>query len=108
MCLKSQGGIKAVMWTDVFQAICMFGSFLAIIIKGNYDAGGHRKVFDLNYEMNRIEIFKYVRILKRLTLKSNNPRENSISAVEKLVAFLKWAYFLSNISTASTSASTST
>jgi len=33
------GGIKAVMWTDTFQAICMFGSFLAIIIKGNIDAG---------------------------------------------------------------------
>ena len=33
----SIGGIKAVMWTDTFQAACMFGSFLAIIIKGNSD-----------------------------------------------------------------------
>ena len=46
------------MWTDTFQATVMFGSFLAIIIKGNYDAGGASKVFDANYQTNRIELFK--------------------------------------------------
>ena len=46
------------MWTDTFQAIVMFGSFLAIIIKGNYDAGGAAKVFDQNYQTGRIELFK--------------------------------------------------
>merc|ERR1719462_870882 len=45
------GGIKAVMWTDTFQAVCMFGSFLAIIIKGNFDIeGGATEVFDRNYQ----------------------------------------------------------
>ena len=52
------GGIKAVMWTDTFQATVMFGSFLAIIIKGNYDAGGSNAVFDANYQTDRIELFK--------------------------------------------------
>lgn len=53
------GGIKAVMWTDTFQAAMMFGSFLAVIIKGNYDAGGTFKVFDSNYQTSRIELFNF-------------------------------------------------
>ncbi|XP_059084955.1 sodium-coupled monocarboxylate transporter 1-like [Tigriopus californicus] len=53
------GGIKAVMWTDTFQAAMMFGSFLAVIIKGNYDAGGTFKVFDSNYQTSRIELFDF-------------------------------------------------
>ena len=46
------------MWTDTFQAAVMFGSFLAVIIKGNADTGGSHKVFDLNYQTGRIELFK--------------------------------------------------
>jgi len=53
------GGIKAVMWTDTFQAVCMFGSFLAIIIKGNIDAGGASRVFDVNYQSGRVELFNF-------------------------------------------------
>ena len=53
------GGIKAVMWTDTFQALCMFGSFLAIIIKGNFDAGGASTVFDVNYQSGRVELFNF-------------------------------------------------
>jgi len=55
----SIGGIKAVMWTDTFQAICMFGSFAAIIIKGNFDAGGASRVFDVNYQSSRVELFNF-------------------------------------------------
>ena len=50
------------MWTDTFQAVMMFGSFLAVILKGNYDAGGAGKVFDLNYQTSRVELFKWGRI----------------------------------------------
>merc|ERR1719480_12572 len=53
------GGIKAVMWTDVFQATCMFGSFLAIIIKGNFDVGGAHEVWNKNYESGRVELFNF-------------------------------------------------
>merc|ERR1719481_1606112 len=53
------GGIKAVMWTDTFQAFCMFGSFLAIIIKGNNDVGGASVVFDRNYQSGRVELFNF-------------------------------------------------
>ena len=52
----SAGGIKAVMWTDTFQSVVMFGSFLAIIIKGNYDSGGSYEVFDRNYQSGRVEL----------------------------------------------------
>ena len=30
------GGIKAVIWTDAFQALCMFGSYLGIIVYGRW------------------------------------------------------------------------
>eukprot|EP00397_Hematodinium_sp_SG-2012_P031775 GEMP01033771.1.p1 GENE.GEMP01033771.1~~GEMP01033771.1.p1 ORF type:complete len:654 (+),score=118.16 GEMP01033771.1:25-1962(+) len=51
------GGMKAVMWTDVFQALVMFGSFIAIIWKGSNDAGGASKVFDANYQSGRVQLF---------------------------------------------------
>merc|ERR1719228_1016978 len=59
------GGIKAVMWTDTFQALCMFGSFLAIIIKGNFDAGGASEVFDKNYQSGRVELFNFEPDMRR-------------------------------------------
>jgi Na+(H+)/acetate symporter ActP len=31
-----QGGMKAVMWTDVFQTIVMFVGLLASVIQGQY------------------------------------------------------------------------
>ena len=37
----------------------MFGSFLAIIIKGTIDLGGGHEVFDRNYQSGRIELFNF-------------------------------------------------
>ena len=48
MFYTSIGGIKAVIWTDTFQAVCMFGSFLAIIIVGSNAVGGASVVFNRN------------------------------------------------------------
>ena len=59
------GGIKAVIWTDVFQATCMFGSFLAIIIKGNQDVGGTTTVWERNYNSGRVELFNFEPDLRR-------------------------------------------
>ncbi len=53
-----KGGIKAVVWTDTFQSAVIFGSFLAITIRGNMDAGHFKKVFDASYQTDRIEVFK--------------------------------------------------
>lgn len=55
----SIGGIKAVMWTDTFQTLVMFGSYLAIVIKGNNDSGGATTVYDRSYQTGRIELFNF-------------------------------------------------
>ena len=52
------GGIKAVMWTDVFQAVMMFSGLVAILIRGSLLHGGFGKIWQLNYEGHRIEFFK--------------------------------------------------
>ena len=41
----SQGGLKAVMWTDVFQTVVMFVGQLAVIIVGASQAGGIGEVW---------------------------------------------------------------
>ena len=51
--------MKAVIWTDTFQAICMFGSFMGIIIYGSQVVGGPAKVFDINYQAGRVELFNF-------------------------------------------------
>ena len=53
------GGIKAVIWTDVFQALMMFGSFLAIVIVGDDAVGGASIVFDRNYQDSRVQLFNF-------------------------------------------------
>lgn len=43
--LLLQGGLKAVIWTDVFQTIVMFAGQLAVIIVGTHQAGGIAEVW---------------------------------------------------------------
>ncbi len=70
------GGIKAVIWTNVFQvlleknrmltlliwyflfqAFCMLLSAVVVVIVGESAVGGSGEVFKANYESGRIEIF---------------------------------------------------
>ena len=44
-------------WTDCFQALCMFGSYLGIIIYGSQALGGAARVWDINYQASRVELF---------------------------------------------------
>ena len=37
----------------------MFGSFLAIMMKGSHDVGGAGVVFDRNYQAGRLELFNF-------------------------------------------------
>ena len=49
----------------------MFGSFIAIIMKGNYDVGGAAVVFDRNYESGRVEFFNFnpdIRLLEKVVV----------------------------------------
>ncbi|XP_077990171.1 sodium-coupled monocarboxylate transporter 1-like isoform X1 [Glandiceps talaboti] len=49
------GGMKAVLWTDVFQLGVMIAGFLAVIIQGSINVGGWGKVMDICEEGGRIE-----------------------------------------------------
>ncbi|CAG13206.1 unnamed protein product [Tetraodon nigroviridis] len=49
-----QGGLKAVIWTDVFQTGVMFAGQLAVIVVGVQQAGGASEVWRKALEGNRI------------------------------------------------------
>lgn len=53
------GGIKAVIWTDVFQCLIMFTGVFAVIIKGTIDSGGPREVVDIAISSGRLNLFNF-------------------------------------------------
>ena len=58
--LTFQGGMKAVMWTDVFQIIIMFGGMSAVIIQGSIDHGGFGNIWKMMEEGDRIHFWEWV------------------------------------------------
>ncbi|XP_048469898.1 sodium/iodide cotransporter [Rhincodon typus] len=48
------GGLKAVIWTDVFQIITMMSGFIAIMVRGTYLTGGTQGVLATAYNGSRI------------------------------------------------------
>ncbi|XP_060082496.1 sodium-coupled monocarboxylate transporter 1-like [Ylistrum balloti] len=55
----SIGGLKAVIWTDVFQAFVMYTGMAAILIKGTMDAGGIKETWRIANENGRINLFNF-------------------------------------------------
>ncbi|XP_021344994.1 sodium-dependent multivitamin transporter-like isoform X2 [Mizuhopecten yessoensis] len=53
------GGIKAVIWTDVFQCVVMYCGIAGIIIKGCMVVGGFGRVFEINGEYGRLNYFNF-------------------------------------------------
>ncbi|BFZ06708.1 hypothetical protein BsWGS_09747 [Bradybaena similaris] len=53
------GGLKAVIWTDVFQAFVMFAGIFAILIKGTIDSGGPKAVWDTASGGGRLDFFNF-------------------------------------------------
>ncbi|GFY57496.1 putative sodium-dependent multivitamin transporter [Trichonephila inaurata madagascariensis] len=53
------GGMKAVLWADVFQAILMFAALFAIIIKGFLLLGGIGNIFKIANEGGRLIIPRF-------------------------------------------------
>lgn len=51
----NQGGLKAVVWTDVLQSASMFGALILVAVKGSIDLGGADVVFGNALATNRIE-----------------------------------------------------
>ncbi|NXX22270.1 SC5A5 protein, partial [Podargus strigoides] len=50
----AQGGMKAVIWTDVFQVFVMLSGFIAIIIRGVLLVGGPARVLDIATNGSRV------------------------------------------------------
>ncbi|ELU15287.1 hypothetical protein CAPTEDRAFT_171192 [Capitella teleta] len=53
------GGMKAVIWTDVFQFLIMFIGLLTILIKGLIEVGGISKVFEYAAQENRLNYINF-------------------------------------------------
>ncbi|KAH3807555.1 hypothetical protein DPMN_135900 [Dreissena polymorpha] len=53
------GGLKAVIWTDVFQAFVMFAGFFAVLIKGTVQIGGIGKTWEIAYDKGRVNLFNF-------------------------------------------------
>ncbi|XP_077864273.1 sodium-dependent multivitamin transporter-like [Saccoglossus kowalevskii] len=53
------GGMKAVIWADVFQCIIMTSSVLAVLVIGTIKAGGMAEVMAYNNEHGRLDLFEW-------------------------------------------------
>ena len=53
------GGIRGVIWNDLFQALVMFTSLGIIIIKGIIDAGGFGDLWETNANGGRLNFFDF-------------------------------------------------
>lgn len=50
-----QGGLKGVIWTDVFQGVIMITGMLAFLIKGSLELGGFANVWRVAERGGRID-----------------------------------------------------
>ncbi|XP_021372063.1 sodium-coupled monocarboxylate transporter 1-like [Mizuhopecten yessoensis] len=53
------GGLKAVIWTDVFQCLVMLIGMFSVIIKGTITAGGSAKLFEIVGNNGRLNFFNF-------------------------------------------------
>ncbi|KAL3847667.1 hypothetical protein ACJMK2_018567 [Sinanodonta woodiana] len=53
------GGIKAVIWTDVFQAAVMFAGFFAVLIEGTMAIGGVGRTWEIADQKGRLNMFNF-------------------------------------------------
>ncbi|XP_069797527.1 sodium-coupled monocarboxylate transporter 1 isoform X2 [Narcine bancroftii] len=53
------GGLKAVVWTDVFQMVIMISGFLAVIIRGSVVQGGFAQIWNISYHGGRLNFWDF-------------------------------------------------
>ncbi|KAK3782992.1 hypothetical protein RRG08_058051 [Elysia crispata] len=53
------GGIRAVIWTDVFQGLVMLAGIFAILIQGTVEVGSPKKVWDVANAGGRLNFFNF-------------------------------------------------
>lgn len=54
----SQGGLKAVIWTDVFQSLIMVAGLIVVVIVGSIEVGGFDQVWKINDAFGRLNFFE--------------------------------------------------
>ncbi|KAG8222829.1 hypothetical protein J437_LFUL005035, partial [Ladona fulva] len=54
-----EGGMKAVVWTDTFQVVILYGSMIAVLVKGTIDIGGISTVWERNEASGRNIFFNW-------------------------------------------------
>ncbi|PRD34982.1 UNVERIFIED_CONTAM: Sodium-coupled monocarboxylate transporter 2 [Trichonephila clavipes] len=54
----AMGGLKAVLWSDVFQFILMFIAIMALYIAGIRETGSLENIYDRAYNGNRLNMFE--------------------------------------------------
>ncbi|KAK3777209.1 hypothetical protein RRG08_047829 [Elysia crispata] len=55
----SIGGLKAVIWTDVFQSLVMLAMMFAILIKGTLEVGGPKQVWSMAESAGRMNFWNF-------------------------------------------------
>ena len=58
VCHILQGGMKAVIWTDMFQVVVMLTGFWVILARGTMLVGGPRQVLELAQNHSRINLME--------------------------------------------------
>lgn len=54
----SQGGLKAVVWTDTLQTVLMYFGVIFVLAYGTWRLGGIENVIDINKKGDRLDFFK--------------------------------------------------
>lgn len=54
----SQGGMKAVIIADTFQAAVLVGSIVLVMYLGEHDVGGTGAIWSASYNTERLELFR--------------------------------------------------
>lgn len=55
----SLGGLKAVIWTDVFQSMIMVAGLIIVVIVGSIEVGGFANVWEINDKFGRLNFFNF-------------------------------------------------
>lgn len=51
--------MKAVIWTDLFQAMVMLVTVVMIVVKGVHDVGGVASFWEINKQGGRLNLFDF-------------------------------------------------
>ncbi len=58
-----QGGMKAVIWTDVFMFVVIQITIILVLTMGSIESGGMSRVWQINKDAGRLDIFRCVLFL---------------------------------------------